>query len=129
MYFPFWYEVSIREQKKQQPNFTWFSCPWNKIGNAINGTTITTQVLQNCRPHFRTSEVGVISDLVAASVSTNMSSGVALDALRLLQPGKKYVVNIKLAKLLVVVLCLLLIYVLVYLFHPGEQNVTYNNTQ
>ena len=58
-----------------------------------------------------------------------MSSGVALDALRLLQPGKKYVVNIKLAKLLVEVLCLLLIYVLVYLFYPGEQNVTYNNTQ
>ena len=88
----------------------------------MNGTTITTQVLQNCRPHFRTSEVGVISDLVAASVSTNMSSGVALDALRLLQPSKKYVVNIKLAKLLVVVLCLLPIYVLVYLFPENKMS-------
>ena len=52
-----------------------------------------------------------------------MSSGVALDALRLLQPGKKYVVNIKLAKLLVVVvLCLLLIYVLVYLFPENKMS-------
>ena len=53
-----------------------------------------------------------------------MSSGVALDALRLLLPGKKYVVNIKLAKLLVVVvLCLLLIvYVLVYLFPENKMS-------